>query len=591
MNHSHSRERFADAWREQTRRIAPLFDKPALRWLRRHGFWIAATLAVLGYFWPALSAHMERASNPLIVTDDARILIWPFFRYEDAELFRKDAIARYYLDSLPDIYRTLYMIGAKIVGAAQLSKALPYVMLGVLTASMAFAARRIAGRAPAIVAAVLTLGSALFLARMVGGLPRGFAYPLLGLGAAFLAYGNVWGLAALVCAGAGLYPVTTVVLGLCLAGLLLLLRAEDRGTAKDWPLKKRLLVLAGTAALAALVVAPAALRLRHYGQPITPNLYAEYPEAGPGGRFLPEDRPPFPAFLEAAYPLAQKTLFGAGDAFVPGVRAFIDAQPTRKDTLLEILIVAVLAGWSRLAFASAAARRVLLLALAAFAGHLLSGLVTPHLFLPQRYVQYPVPVLSTLLVATFWAGFTRERSAPHGSKLVVVFGCLLVLGVFAAGGSGSAGLNVVVRSHEAGLYRAIAALPKDACIAGWPGRMNNVPYFGRRGVLLSWELHMPFHTGFTALMRERMRALIRANYASDRTPLDELRNKHGVSHLFFDTRDFGKAQTYFRPFDRDIAEALQKTRGKPRELERQVAVAAVWQKGSSVLIDLSKLAP
>jgi len=157
-----------------------------------------------------------------------------------------------------------------------------------------------------------------------------------------------------------------------------------------------------------------------------------------------------------------------------------------------------------------------------------------------------------------------------------------------------AGLTIRVRADEAQLLRKIAALPKHSVVAGWPnGPVDDVPYVARRTILMSGETYMPYHRGYTDMMRRRMEALIAAYTATSQEPLRRLRDEFKVTHLILDTSYVraGRPPRYFRPFEPMIRSAAARAKGQTLELERQLPVTSVYTRGSTVLLDLAKLAP
>src|SRR5438105_2620259 len=146
-------------------------------WIRRNGIFTVGLIIPLAIVYaPALKAHIERSMDPLIFNDDARTLIFTFFKYHERGLFPHDYFATYFCACLPVGYRALYRIGASLWDPAAISKVLPYILLVVTVVAVAAAARRLAGYFGAFLAAALVLSSSIFLAIMVGGLPRAFAF-------------------------------------------------------------------------------------------------------------------------------------------------------------------------------------------------------------------------------------------------------------------------------------------------------------------------------------------------------------------------------------------------------------------------------
>ena len=88
-----------------------------------------AVLLLAVVYGPTLAEHIRNASDPFRFADDARILIPPLFRAGDPALFPGDPVTDYYLAGLPDAPRLLYSLFAPLVDPATLSKILPYVLL------------------------------------------------------------------------------------------------------------------------------------------------------------------------------------------------------------------------------------------------------------------------------------------------------------------------------------------------------------------------------------------------------------------------------------------------------------------------------
>lgn len=552
------------------------------------GLWVWAAMALsLGLlFGPAFFAHLHRALDPRYANNDALQQIYPFFRYEDHELLRGDAIADYFLACLPWGYRGLYTLAAWSGGAAALSKWLPYVSLLFVVGCIATCAHRFAGRAGAWVAVALSLGAQLFLWRMSGGLPRGFAFPLLGAAMVALCYGRMLGLALLVPIAAAFYPVSAVVIGLALGLSLLLLPAGSRGNAASWSLRKRALVLAASAGVSALVLLPTLASTRGYGSVIRPTEAAEFPEVGPDGRYGADSRAPFPGFFREAASTIEESVRGAGR---PLFKPAYEAAHIGRVALGALLGLFALGGLLSALRVRQDARRLAMLPLAALIGHTASLPLVPYLYLPPRYVLYPIGVLAPVLVATAAAGYLcwspRWREQPRATAIATALAGLLLLLALGARGTTSRGLNDLV-GDQGPVLRAIAELPKDALVAGWPkGLLDSVPYVTRRPVLLNAETHQAFHVKFALEMRRRMHALIDAYFGTSRESLLALRDDFHVTHLLIDRRHFaGRPPGYFQPFKGRIKTAAARGRGDYevlRQAERGRPIGEYF-----VLIDL-----
>jgi hypothetical protein len=511
---------------------------------------VAVALVVL--HGPMLVDHMRLSAERYVFADDARILIYPQFRLEDPALFAHDPTVDYYLASLPDGYALLYRAFGPLVGVVALSKVLPYVLFAGTLACLAGAAWRLGGGAAVLGTLSLALGSGCILSREVCGLPRGFAPLLFAAGALALVLGRARLLAALTVVAASLYPVAALTLGVALS-CLLALPPCTRGCTREWSLGKRALLLGGTAVASALVLLPSFVRLRAWGSSIGPSLVAAYPEAGPFGRFDPADRPPFPALPAAALAPLKAAVVGDGTPLV----AWLDAR-AQAGWLVPMLAVLASIGFAVLAWRRVEARRLALLLLAVVLCHSLALLLEPRLFLPERYVAYAVPIAALLVLPSALGALDTPDTTSEPWLRIIPWGySVALLALLGAHGVSWSGLSVRVPESERPLHDAIARLPQSAVIAAFPSETSDsIPYLDGKSVLVARETHMPFHTRYTDLMRERARALFKAYFASSPAALRELQQRYGVTHLLLDRRHFANRPTYFAPFDADVARAF-----------------------------------
>jgi hypothetical protein len=566
-----------------------------LRRIEPYAAWTVFALSLWYFFGDALLEHMRYAADPAVYNDDSRQQIYPFFRYEDRTLFHGDYIGDYYLACYPIGYFILYFIGAKAAGAVLVSKVVPYVLLAATIGALAACAHTFGRKTSAWFVAAVCLGTSLYLDRMAGGLPRGFGFPLVAGGALGLVLGKSRWLSALVWAGAAFYPASAPVIGIALALLLLVLPAKDRGEAAPWSLRRRSIHLAVTAGIAVLILLPSIWASHRYGPVITPAKVAQFPEAGRGGRYIVgDDCAPFKGMFETADEVLQMPFTGAGPPLVPSIKTWVEADRThaRFRNLLYLALLIAGAGWIRLILLRSEARRLSLLLVAAVVGHLLARTFPPLLYLPQRYLLYPLPSLAVVVMASGVLGFFPQRVLPRRlawlKPLEVSLVAVLVLACFGAHGSNRAGLNVKVK--KTGGYDFISKLSPDVLVAGWPGGfMDNVPYVSRRRPLVTAETYQAFHARYTLEMRRRTEAIIDAYFAADLAPLLRLKREFNVTHFVVELPIVQRRSAHvFKPIDQHIAEAVRRSRGSELEVERQFA-NAVYRDKSRVILDLSKL--
>jgi hypothetical protein len=294
-------------------------------------------------------------------------------------------------------------------------------------------------------------------------------------------------------------------------------------------------------------------------------------------------------------------LVGAGRPWVESIFEWAkddlppESQSNPHQTILILIAGFSVVGWLFFVASSGAARRVLMFGLAAFIGYSLARLVPPYLYLPPRYANYPMPLLAVLMASTSVAGFFSLRDklgvgtkSAFRAGVTLVF-CLFILAAIGGRGSSRAGLSFEIRNVP--LYDAIAELPADAVIAGWPfTAIENVPYVARRTAFLTFETHQTFHQRYVDTMRGRMRALIDATLATSNDPLIRLRDEHGVTHMLVYLPHLrGARLTYFKPFDEWIARARHASAAKPLSLQDLVDNHAIYRDHSHALVDLGEL--
>ncbi len=536
-----------------------------------------------------------------LINNDARQQIFPFFRYFGPSAFDGDYISDYYLACYPLGYRGLYALFAWFgVDPLALSRHLPHLLWLLTVVLLGAAANRLGGKLAALAAMALALGSNAYLWRIGGGLPRGFGFPILAGTLVSLAYGRAFWCAASVALGALFYPVSAVISGLSLAGMVLAPKLVGLEP-PSWSWPRRVAFVAGTALLAGCLLLPTALASSRYGGVVRPDETREFPEAGRGGRYDEDSRPPFKGFFVGASEMVGLTLLGARPPWSHTARAWLMGSEERRTSErfsgLEVaLLVMALTGGAGLLLRRSPARRVLALGVASYVGHALASAVAPYAYLPERYVAYSVPLLVTLIVTTLIVGLfpLSFDEGPRRWVRTLVHGAYLAMLLFLLAGrvSPGIGMDVDIRSRRP-VLKYVARLPRDVLVAGWPtGPVEEIPLFSRRRVLMNEEVHQAFHKGYVEEMRHRMRRLVDAYFATSLKPILRLRDELGVTHLLIQRSHFGsRPPRYFRPFNHLIARRLSAARKKGFELPRQIEASKVFSFRDYVLLDLSRLEP
>lgn len=484
--------------------------------------------------------------NPSLVNNDVRQHVPPFFRCADASLFPDDLIVDYYMDAVhPPFFKAVYCLPAWAgVDPTVTSRWLPMILLLATVGFMGLTAYRVGGPAAAWATMALILGSSVFPERMAGGLHRGFAFPILALAAFLLATGRVRVLAVVVVVSAGLYPPVAFVTGVALAFVLLLPAEGLLEEVADWSFRNRILGLAGVLVASLLVMSPLLIMGSSWGARLTPGWSGIYEEVGTGGRYSEEDR--FGSW---------QSVLDLDEGLVRTVRGssppWIDAVGGGALTALLVSFSA----WLLLMRQDKPARRVTILPLAAIVCVAASVVFAPYVYIPQRFIAYPLPLFAMVVMGTAFPWLISRLAQRTGRSAGIVAAVVLVL-VVGGRGLGGAGLDEDT-TRQAELLSFVGTLPVDTLVAGWPGgAIESVPLVSRRSALLTMETHQVLHERYLVEMRRRMRALIDALYSPDETALSRFHEETGVDALIVEPRLVYESPVYFKPFDAWAREAV-----------------------------------
>ncbi|PIR00446.1 MAG: hypothetical protein COV66_06885 [Nitrospinae bacterium CG11_big_fil_rev_8_21_14_0_20_45_15] len=552
-------------------------------------------LIIVGFFLvfgPAFGVHYDNAINEYHFNDDARQQIAPFVLMSQS--VPPSYSSEYYVQVFsPTGFRLLYESGIKEFDPKTLSKIQPYFLAVVMYLCIGLSAWRLGGWLSCCLSLLLALSADIFMARMVGGLPRSFAFPCIAVTILCLIEARAVCLALIAVLGAAFYPTAGLISAFSLVLLLFVVPARFRGDTKKWDLKKRILCILIVAVISVAMTAPQILSGKDYGQRIGTEQLEGFPESGPGGRYGEADRPPFAGLLSTVLKCSALAFYGEpalvdsfslhSSKYLTNVLDFIAVFS------LLVIIFGVKAEWNL----NSKYSRAFILLPVCIIGYLSADIFYPHLFLPERFLIYSLPVfIIVLFPACLLSLLNRLRIFEQKKQRVSVLAVLIpVLFFFVAGGvgSGNSGYSVRVDDWQP-FYEKIGQLPKQSVIAGWPGGpVENIPYLSARNVLVAYETHQAFHTKYALEMRRRMDALIDAYFATDESPVIALRKQFGVDFLLLDLRHYKEKPYYFRPFDTTLDRVIQQAQGRGFYLEKNYQSLTLFQMGPLVLLDLSKV--
>jgi hypothetical protein len=571
----------------------------AKRIAMRCGPWLLLFAAWAWIYGPRLVDHASGAFGSAVLSDDMRIQLAYFYHYADKTLFNHDSIGRYHAAGTGELFRALYIALAPHVDVVVLAKIVSYLTLLLTAAGLGVAANRLGGKPAAFVAVCITLGTFEFIDRTIGGLPRAFAYPCVAWCLAALAGGRLGWFTVFSVIGAGFYPLVPVIGGLTLGIVLFVMPASDRGSARHWSFRRRLILLHVLFLATFVLILPFAMRMRPYGSVIRATDIAAFPEAGPGGRLHGSDRAPTPPFFELAAETSTRTLGHGAEPLWPAVYQALKTR-ARREVFFFVLTLVTAAGvlGAGLRRSGRDFRRLAAFALAVFVGFQLAELVSPSLVPSPRYVRYGVAPLVAVVVPSAVIGLLPRRWRLKGRLRrltkplwVAGFGALF-LALVGSQNSRTFGYDLRLRDGERGIASAIHALPPDAVIAGWPeGFMDDLPLRTQRAAFINYQMYMPYHRDMTLEMRARASAVIAAYYAPDLTPLRRLRDQFHVTHFLVEPSRLRNRGHLFQPLDREITTAFNELKqgDQPNALGGDLGAAVVYRDKRYVLVELAKL--
>jgi hypothetical protein len=564
---------------------------------------IALTLAAI--YWPGVRHHWDTARNPYFVPYDAAQYIPAFFKFETADPVPTTYAKEYYLNAVcPILYKWSLRFGAQFSDARHFQLGMMYLSYLVFLGFLGRMAWMLGGAALSFAVMALTISAWIFIGLgFIGGAPRMYGYPLMSMILLSLVLDRPNLLAGIVVFGALLYPIIAVIGGLSLACWMLLRPLRVKGLVAQWGLPRRLATVALTAVLSLAALTPLLRGSEPYGRRIVDSDIATYPEAGPDGNYRPYDQLPYKLFGYEFASYLIGPLYSHGDPIVPWLNAH---QKLDRMTLLFVLAITgitvlfvVVRGMRSglMGDVSGAGCRLMTFFAVCSLLHVVAWLASPYLYIPTRYFMFSLPFVVTLLFP--WSLYTLLAKVPwlkaswHLRNLAFLGIIAVYLVVF--GGRGNVEfVDAIVEQPARPLFDAMAALPKNAIIAGWPvGEIRKVEYVTRRNAFLTGDLHQVLHLNFLKAMRERMDALFDAYLSVDVAPLHRLRQEFGVTHLIVETRDFTdpkRAPEYFAPWRSRIQPRLKEIKGKEYLMNGTLHErAAVFNQNGLLLLDLAKL--
>lgn len=463
-------------------------------------------------------AHFPAFTNPYVINDDVRQQIFWMQVWQDPALFGSDLLADYARHYVPWGVQALYWLASGFLSPLTFSKVLPGLLFIALGCCLFGLGTRLGGRRLGWAAAAVYWLMPFFLHVMAGGLARAFAAPLL---AAFLLSwltSRAWGLAASLLAISLCIPY---MFPLAAAALLLARAAGLAGLAAPPPFPVRPLhwLWFGVAALL-VALFNYQFAASGYGPLVNYADMAGRPEFYARGRFAIL---PVPSLLwELIAPWEWLAPFRDG-GLLPGIIGVC--------ALLALLA----AGGRRLEWPALRPSLPPLawVGLASLLLSVLARIFLLKLFVPDRYLIYTLNIFYCLALAACVAALLPAFPRLRQRGLV-----LLLVAAVALGGLRLRNTGLYDFSAYRDCYAALAAVPKDALIAGHPHLLDNTLTFAARRAFVTFELAHPWAQGYWERLRPRLEEFFAAYYAADPELVRDFCRRHAIDFLLVDDRHF-----------------------------------------------------
>lgn len=535
----------------------------------------------------------SNVTNHYIYNDDARQQIAPFLSLEKNNTSSDNYIQNYYISTISPLgINYLYKFSALLSKTEIVSKIIPYVLYFVVLLSLFYSSLKLGNIFTAISTILLVLSSELFLSKMVGGIARSFAYPIISLSILFLIFDRIYFLAILVVISALFYPVTSVISGLSLFIYLVVFKNKTASFSSKWSYKKRFTLLSVTAILTIIAISPQFYNSTKYGTRVTKSHFLEYPESGVGGRYNSESISYEANIFYDTILTAYRTLYNV----------FHYKEPLLEGFLLVTVIIAlsIMISFSikQLKIKNILYCRFLVIILATLLAYILSKILVPYFYMPQRYISFTLPIFISLIIPlsirhiiTSCVDFKKYKKS---TDLFVVGFFVIFTMVTKTNNNTNSGYTVNI-TNNTDIYEYIESnVSTNSIIAGWPNaEVDNVTYLTGRNTYINYESHQVLHLDYMKEMRRRMNLLLNSYFSTNIELIKKLRDEEKVDLLIVDLDHFSedkeKRTQYFRPFDKKISKIYSSIKTENFIVPKLIEKLKIFEDKNIVILDLNKI--
>ena len=483
-------------------------------------FWFVLSLTIVLTY--SLLGLKEGFAGDYLVQDDARQHVFWMRRFIDPNLFPNDLIADYFQAVAPWGYRLVYWLPAQLgIDPFLWNKFLP-VILNLITAAFCFGICLELLPIPfaAFSGTVLLAQSLGFTATVVSGTQKAFIYPLF-LAFVYLYLKKRLSATLIIIALQGLfYPQILLITAFTLGMTFLSFQGR----------KLQLIELT----VAIIVMVPFALKTNEFSPVITVEQAKQLPEFFSGGRsrfFYPDNWSKF--WLEGRSGIriasALTPVTNALGFCLPILIRFPDTFPLTKQLSTKINL------FSQLLFASGIM-------------FLVAHLLLFKLHLPSRYTEHSLRIIFSvtagLVIVILIDGVIqgiKKTQFPLFLKLFFLFATIFILAsplIFYPLLLNGFPTTAYKTGNTPKLYKFLQKQPQETLVASISGKINNIPTFAQRSILVGSEYAIPYHWGYYKQFRQRTLDLITAQYSPNAEEVAQFIKEYQVTFWLLDKAAF-----------------------------------------------------
>lgn len=534
-------------------------------------------------------------SGKFVVQDDVRQHVAWTQRFENPACFPNDPIADYFQTAAPAgyslLYRSVASLGLTPLGFA---KFLPFplsLLIGWLTFRVTLA---IVPDSTAAFFGTLFLQLNIWLKDDVpSSTPRAFAIPLTLLFLDCLLR-KKWKPGAVVMVLQALFyppmvPVSVATWGLSILSLTDLKRCPIR---IDLPAARSFIV---SVFAAGILLGYFAFRMKPYGPLVTRDEAVGMPEFGILGRtsyFTPNQ--------------ATFWLWAERSGGLPTEWFQFPAAPPQVWLVIAIPLVFLVSGINPLKGEWGTRARPVLAFLGSSVGFFfLAHLLLFRLYLPSRHLQNSIRISTALCAGIFvaWIGrrmlgsLSKPQLKRSLGRILVCAGVLavvaypIVMNAIIAGCFPNA--RYVVGRHD-NLYAFLKTLPVNARLACLDEEGNNFQVFAARSLMAGRESAIPYHSGYYRVIRDRAKRILRIQYGTDLTDIQNELRALGATHLVISKDAYNPSYLALDPWLPQYQPEFDRARsvldsGNPPVMKQLMDKCVIWESESFLVVDAARV--